>query len=411
MKVGYTAEEAVIGSLLVDSMYSLPKLEGILNPEHFSDYSLANIYQLALKLKKEGQPIDIVTVISKADSSYSPKLINICDGFPGASSVEYYRDLIIRNYHKRKLKEHMANGINEPTQETIKKIQCEWDGLQSLGVRKFDITDKMISYAEILEKRSKGEETFYPTGFSTLDYKVPLLKRGELCVVGARTSQGKTALLLSMALKMAKSGLRTVFCSGEMSFYQMMDRIISIETGFPLIDIRKGKLTTEHWPKITNILGVMADNKNLRFIEASALTFEKIMPEVIGFKPDVLLVDYVQRFMPQGRIDSRAAFYSDIANLLKGLSVEKNMVVIAASQLGRGVEQRKDEPRLSDLKESGGLEEAADVVWLLHNKDADIAIKPIREYKMLISKNRNGPVFSFDAVFETERAMFYETEK
>lgn len=410
MTRGYTPEEAVIGSLVTDSQYSLPKLKGILNPEHFKDYSLSQVYEIALGLEKSKQPIDIITMISRLSSGYSPTLIEICEKFPGTANLEAYRDQVIRDYHERKLKEHMAIGSQNPDRDVIEKIQNEWKGIQSLGAKKFDLTEKVMAYTDTLEKRGKGGETLYPTGFPILDFKVPLLKRGEMCIVGARTSMGKTALLLSLMLKMAHSGLRIVFVSGEMSFNQMMDRIISHETMIPLMDLRKGSLKKADWPRITNSLGVFTDSLKIRFVEASKLSFDRIMPHVIEYKPDALFIDYIQRFSSDAKQETRASFYSDVANNLKGLAVERNIVVVAASQLGRGVEHRKDDPKVSDLKESGGLEEAADVVWCLHSDKSQISGSNI-DYKMLILKNRNGPTFSFEAVFKQEYARFYEKEK
>lgn len=409
MKSGYTAEEAVIGSVLSDSKFSIPKLEGILNPEHFDDYNLGQVYELCLKMKREGADVGIISVLAKVNSSFGPKLVDICEGFPGVRNVDSYRDLVIRNYHERRLKQQMKIASNEITEESIKSIEKEWHGLQSLGVRNFDSSEKMIGYLDVLNKRSKGGETLFPTGFQTLDYRVPLLKRGELCVVGARTSQGKTSLLLGMALKMVDAGLRVVFCSGEMSFYQLMDRIVAVKTSIPLMNIRKGQLDKDNWVSITSEVSKMAETKNMRFIEASSLTIQKIMPDVVSFRPDVLLVDYIQRFTPHGKMDSRASFFSDIANFFKGLSVERDMVVVAASQLGRGVEQRNGDPILSDLKETGGLEESADVVWML-KQEKEETFDDLKRYRMLILKNRNGPTFEFPAIFNTKTATFHETE-
>lgn len=409
VKEGYTPEGAVIGSLIADAPFCLDKIKSILRPEHFEDDRLSVIYGIALKLGEGGGNLDIVTILPLLDPSLKNLLINILEDFPGILNVEVYRDKVIQAFHERKLKKHLADGINFPDEQTIKAIETEWRGIQSLGARKFDLNGKIISYLEVLEKRGKGLETFYPTGFPTLDYKVPLLKRGEMCTIGARTSMGKTALLLAIMMKMAKAGLRVVFASGEMSFNQLMDRLIAIETEIFLMDIRKGELKKADWPKVTQMLSELAE-MSIRFVEASKLSFDKVVPHVLDFKPDVLFVDYAQRFSPDGKVDSRASFFSDVANGLKGLAVERNIVVILACQLGRDVDKRKDEPRLSDLKESGGFEEASDVVWLLHAEKNQGIFGDFQDFKMMIAKNRNGPTFSFDAVFNPQRALFHEKE-
>lgn len=404
MLTGLKPEEAIIGAIIVEPGL-ITQVKGILNPEHFESYELSQVYEKILKMKEDGDQIDAVTVISKFRHNYGKYISDILEGFPGIGNFGSYRDMVIRDYHERRLKEKLKTG--SPNEETIKQITEEWKGIQSLGVRNFDFSQKASEYTSILEKRTTKEEEVFKTGFPTMDYKVPILKRGEMCVVGARTSVGKTSLLLSIMLNMARSGHRVMYVSGEMSFHQIMDRVISIETGIPLLQIRKGQIDG-NWPRITSKLSELIEQK-IMFVEASGLNFQKFMPQVLTFKPDVLFIDYVQRFTHNGKIESRASFYSDVANGLKGLSVEQNIVIITASQLGRGVEQRKDEPRLSDLKESGGLEESADVVWMIHIPEEQ-KTEQVKQGKMMILKNRNGPTFQIDCYFDSEVAKFREAE-
>lgn len=401
-----TAEEAVIGGMVVDSSFCIPKLKGILNPEHFKNYELSQIYEMILKMSNENSSIDFITVSSKISDSFVPKLIKIISALPGVSNIEVYRDYVIRHYHERRLKGHMKKDVERMDHESIKGIQDEWNSIEQLGSRKFDLTKKLLNYADVLDNRAKGGETHYPTGIKGIDetfHSAAIFKRGEMCVLGARTSLGKTALMLSIMLNMAKSGLRVMFCSGEMSLNQLLDRIVAIETKVPLWQIRSGKLDNQ-WPRITTALESLS-GMNISFVESSKLTLSRIIPQLNEFKPDVLFVDYAQRFSLDGHTNNRAAFFSDVANELKGIAINKNILVFVASQLGRGVEQRQDEPRLSDLKESGGLEEAADVVWMLHMDSAEFG-KEDKAYKMLILKNRNGPTFSFNSVFHNKTATF-----
>jgi len=401
-----TPEEAIIASIVTDSNYSLQRLRNILNPEHFSDYRLSQVYELILKMDKNKEPVDIVTLLPKISAQMGKDIVRICTDFPGVLNLEKYRDMVIRSYHERRLKGHMAEAMKEPTEESIKKIQAEWKGLQSLGDRPFDFYNKILDYSSELEKRREKKNDIIKTGFESIDWKIPLLKKGEMCVIGARTSLGKTSLLLGMMLHMAKNGHRVVFCTGEMSFNQLMDRVTAMESGVSLSDIRRGNVK-EYWDKI-NSAHDRISKLPIRFVEAAKLSFEKIMPHVIQYNPDILIVDYIQRFSADNKIDSRAAFYSDIANDLRGLSIDRNILVLAASQLGRGVEQRKDRPRLSDLKESGGIEEAPDVVWFLHTEKIECKEANTVEYDMIIAKNRNGPIFEFKAIFNSIMATFRE---
>jgi len=408
MKPGFEKEEAIIGSILADPLYSVPRVRGTLEPSHFRSAFLADLYKRLLEFDGPIDPVVALDWCNQFDRSY---LAQIIENFPGAVNIEHYRDMVIKDHLSRQLTSTLTNALKSGVDENaIKQIERDWRGIQSLGARQFDLESKAMQYVEELEQRGKNKGDNFKIGFPVFDYKIPLFRRGEVCVVAGRPGLGKTSLCIGATLALVESGKRVLYASGEMSFNQIMDRIVSQLTGIPLLSVRKGDLEG-HYPSIISAVGHIAACKNLFFVEAAKLSFRSIVPVVIHTKPDVLVVDYIQRFSPDGKIENRAAFYSDVANGLKGLSLEHKMVVIAASQLNRELEHQNRRPVLADLKESGGIEEAADVVWALH-RDKEALVGPdFQKYQMLILKNRNGPTLEFSSIFNETTAMFREEEK
>ena len=276
------------------------------------------------------------------------------------------------------------------------------------------IREVLSDYYDRIDELAKRPEEIHgvPTGFIDLDKMLSGLQPSDLLIIAGRPGQGKTGFLLSVAKNAALTHKKHVaIFSLEMSNEQVVQRLIAQETGIDSQRLRNGKLTQEEWPLFTHAIEVMSDTK-IFLDDTPAITPLQLRTKCrrlhMEFNLDLVIVDYLQLMGGESRNDNRVQEVSFISRSLKVLARELNVPVLAAAQLSRAVEQRTDKrPVLSDLRESGSLEQDSDIVMFIYRPDQyekDTAKQNIAE--IIISKHRNGPVGSVELIFRSALAKF-----
>ena len=272
----------------------------------------------------------------------------------------------------------------------------------------------MLNAIDNIEKASriKGNVTGIPTGFTDLDYKTSGLHASDLVLVAARPSMGKTAFVLNIAQRIARRGDATVaIFSLEMSREQLVNRLLAMESHVDSQSLRTGNLSGEDWAKLVEGANVIGSSR-LIIDDTPAITVAELRSKCRKYKLEhdlgVIMIDYLQLMSGTGKSDSRQQEISEISRSLKALARELSVPVIALSQLSRAVEQRPDHrPMLSDLRESGAIEQDADVVMFIYRDDyyhKDTEKKDIAE--IIIAKQRNGPIGTIELVWMPKYTQF-----
>lgn len=429
------AEQSVLGSLLLDKE-AIIKVADLIIPEDFYRDDHKNIYNAMLKLFNKRMPIDVVTVseeLEKADvfeavggATYLTTLVNIV---PSASHVVHYAQIIQQKATLRRLLS-AASKITElgfDEEEDISRIldtaeQSLFSVSQKYLRQNFTpIKDVLADSFERIDElhKNKGVLRGVPTGFRDLDNLLSGFQDSDLVIVAARPSMGKTAITLNMAAHAAIKEKRSVgFFSLEMSKDQLAERLLSLESGVDSWKLRTGNLADEDFPKIGYAMGTLADAP-IYIDDTPGLTITEIRSKCRRLQMehgvDIIMVDYLQLISGsiRGGESNRVQEISEISRNLKNLARELNVPVIALSQLSRAVEARPDKrPMLSDLRESGSIEQDADIVMFIYRDDyyhKDTDRKGVTE--LLVRKHRNGPVGDVELFFVPEQTRFRSIDR
>ena len=329
---------------------------------------------------------------------------------PTSANVRYYAQIVYEKSVLRKLiklNEEIANTCymsSQPMEEILEMTEKKvFELLQNRNAGDFvPIKDVVLNALEKIEKASKnkGTVTGIPTGFLDLDYKLSGLQPSDLILVAARPSMGKTAFVLNIAQHVAfKSDRYVAVFSLEMSKEQLVNRLFSLESQVDSQSLRTGNLKDADWEKLIESAGIIGKS-HLIIDDTPSISVTELRSKCRKFKLehglDLIIIDYLQLMSGSigGRSDSRQQEISDISRSLKAVARELNVPVIALSQLSRAVEQRPDHrPMLSDLRESGAIEQDADVVMFIYrddyyNKDTETP----NQAEIIIAKQRNGPI-------------------
>ena len=427
------AEQSVIGSMIMNRDAIVTASE-IITGDDFYQQQYGIVFEAMVELYNENKPVDLVTLQNRLKELDVPPEISSMEfvgelvaAVPTSVNVKYYAEIVSEKAMLRKLiktTEEIANTCylgNERTQEileiTEKKI---FDLVQRKSSDEFvPIKDVVPNAIEKIEKasRTKGSVTGIPTGFIDLDYKMSGFQPSDLILVAARPSMGKTAFVLNIAQYMAfKSGVTTAIFSLEMSKEQLVNRLLSLESKVDSQSIRTGNLEDEDWAKLiegANIIG----SSNMIIDDTPGISISELRSKCRKYKLEqnlgVIFIDYLQLMSGSGRSESRQQEISDISRSLKALARELSVPVVALSQLSRAVEQRPDHrPMLSDLRESGAIEQDADVVMFIYRDDyynKDSENKNIAE--IIIAKQRNGPIGTVNLVWLPNYTKFVNMKK
>ena len=385
------AERSVIGCMIMSRDAILAASE-LLSGEDFYQQQLGVVFDAMVELFNEGKPVDLVTLPDRLKEKdvppevYSVEFIrDLLDAVPTSANIRYYANIVSEKAMLRKLIK-----LNEDIANTcyLSKERVE-DILEDTEKRMFQLLQKrnsgdtvpirqvVLNALNTIEKASqtKGTVTGIPTGFVDLDYKTSGLQPSDLILVAARPSMGKTAFVLNMAQYMAFRKDRSVaIFSLEMSKEQLVNRLFALESKVDSQSIRTGNLQDEDWAKLIEGAGIIG-NSRLIIDDTPGISISELRSKCRKFKLeqglDVVIIDYLQLMTGSGRgSDSRQQEISDISRALKGVARELNVPVVALSQLSRAVEKRDDKrPMLSDLRESGAIEQDADVVMFIYRDD------------------------------------------
>ena len=427
------AEQSVIGSMIMDKDAIVTVME-MLSQEDFYHQQYGLLFQAMVELYNAGQPVDLVTLQNKLRSMNVPSEV---------SSLEFIRDLLtaiptsanVKSYAQIVKDKAVLRRLIKITEEIENQCYADTGELEDIladternvfgllqnrsGGDYVPIKEIVLNALEKIELASKtqGNVTGIPTGFVDLDYKMSGLQPSDFILVAARPSMGKTAFVLNIAQYVAfHEDMATAVFSLEMSKEQLVNRLFSLESRVDAQILRSGNLADTDWEKLIEGAGVIG-NSHLIIDDTPGISISELRSKCRKFKLEhdlkLIIIDYLQLMSGGGRSESRQQEISEISRSLKGLARELNVPVIALSQLSRAVEQRPDHrPMLSDLRESGAIEQDADVVMFIYrddyyNKDTDL--KNIAE--IIIAKQRNGPIGTINLVWLPQYTKFANMEK
>ncbi len=425
------AEQSILGSLMIDKD-AIFKVVDILSKEDFYKPDHGKIYEAIVNLYSKTQPIDILSVSSKlkemnqleeiGGSTYLTDLIN---SVPTASHVHHYAKIV----KDKKILRDLIGASVDITEEAFSQPDDLDIALDNIEKKIFSISQKSVTQNFTLIKddlsiafdriealhRGDGKLRGVPTGFTELDNILSGLQKSDLVILGARPSLGKTSLMLDIARQAAVHHDQSVgIFSLEMSREQIIDRLISAEAQVPLWKLRTGRLSEESdFQLIQQALDTLSKAKiyiddtpspNILQMRAMARRLQA------SHSLNLIMIDYLQLIQPRTNSDNTVQQITEVSRGLKNLARELKTPVMALSQLSRAVDQREVKvPRLSDLRESGSIEQDADVVMFIYRKDRDkisVSAEEDNTAEIIIAKHRNGPLGTVRMKFDAEKASF-----
>lgn len=427
------AEQSVIGSMLLDQDAILIAAEQ-LTKEDFYGQQYATLFEAMIELSNEGKPVDFITLQNKLKEKEVPAQLmdiefmkDLLAAVPTSINIKHHVHIVKEKATLRRLirvTEEIARNCylgNQPLEEILADTEKQiFDVLQNKSGKEFvGIKELVLQALESIElaAKTRGSVTGIATGFSDLDYKTAGLQPSDFILVAARPSMGKTAFVLNIAEYVAlKSNITTAIFSLEMSRDQLVKRMLSMNAKVDSQAIRSGELQDEDWVKLVEGARTIG-NSALLIDDTPAISIPELRSKCRKFKLEhqlgLIIIDYLQLMTGNKRVESRQQEISEISRSLKALARELEVPVIALSQLSRAVEQRPDKrPMLSDLRESGAIEQDADVVMFLYRDEyyhQDTEENGIAE--VIIGKQRNGPTGTIKLAWLSEFTKFANLER
>ncbi|HET8677750.1 MAG TPA: replicative DNA helicase [Blastocatellia bacterium] len=421
------AERSILGAILLDNTVCNQAIELLRREDFFLD-SHRRIYDKMVALTERGMPIDLITLTDElrraaefeqiGGATYIASLI---DGVPRTDTIEHYAKIVKQKAMLRRLitasNQIIARAFDEEDDPDIIIDQAEQmifqiaedrvrQGFQYIG----DVAQRRLEQIEQMAGRPEMI-TGVPTGFTDFDQMTSGLQRQDLIIIAARPSMGKTALALNMAQYAAKNGHTIGIFSLEMSAEQLVSRLLCSEARVDAHRLRTGYLNREEWARLADALRRLTetqiyidDTAGVGVLEMRAKT--RRLKAERGL--DMLIIDYLQLMSGRGRIESRQQEVSQISRDLKGLAKELDVPVVALSQLSRAPEQRSEhKPQLSDLRESGAIEQDSDVVCFIFREEVYNQTEENQgKAELIIAKQRNGPTGSVGIAFLKQFTRF-----
>lgn len=428
------AEQAVLGAIFLEPS-SLTVTSEMLRPEDFYRSAHQKIFSAMIKLNDEGKAVDLIIVTEELAANKGLEdvggvayLSELAGSVPTAANVEYYARIVEEKSLLRRLirtatniaqegysREDEVEGLLGEAEKSImevaqRKNSGSFENIKDVLVRAYDNIEELAN--------RKGDVTGIPTGFAELDRMTAGFQRNDLIIVAARPSVGKTAFALNIAQNVAtKTDENVAIFSLEMGAEQLVMRMLCAEGNINAQSLRTGALTDEDWRKLTMAMGSLS-NAGIFIDDSPGVRIGEIRSKSRRLKQEhglgMIVIDYLQLIQGNGRSgENRQQEVSEISRSLKALARELEVPVIALSQLSRGVEQRQDKrPMMSDIRESGSIEQDADIVAFLYRDDYyDKESENKNIIEIIIAKQRNGPTGTVSLAFVKEYNKFVNLER
>jgi len=421
------AEESVLGALLLDKDAIIAIAE-FLDPADFYDDRLKGVYESALELFEDRVPIDVLTIAEKLKKKKLLKklggtsfLAGLANKVPTAAHVEHYGKIVKDQATKRSLMiaasrlVELAMDQGMAAEEVLDKAESQVFSLTQKHLSKAftPVREALAESFDRLDELHKQAEGLRgtPTGYKDLDDTLAGMQKSNLLILAARPGIGKTSLALNIAQNLAVKHKKPVgFFSLEMSKEELVDRMLVAQADIDAWRLKTGKLSEEDFTKLSNAMGELAEAP-LFIDDTPALSILEMRTKArrlqVDSGVDLIVVDYLQLARSR-QLENRVQEVSEISQGLKNLARELKVPVLALSQLSRAVEQRGEKrPQLADLRESGSIEQDADVVMFLWREDDE----NFENITLDVAKHRNGPLRSIKLFFKGDRIKFYGREQ
>jgi replicative DNA helicase len=427
------AEQSVLGGILIENE-AINRVMEILAPEDFYREAHRKIYHALIELSERDEPADLITTTNELRKKGELEMVGgasylayLIDSVPSAANIEYYARIVKEKAILRKLIETSTEIITQSYEDRT-DVEAFLDEAERAI---FEISEKRVrpsffSIKEIVKESFKTIEQLYkkkelvtgvPSGFKELDRLTAGFQPSDLIIVAGRPSMGKTAFCLNIAQYAAIEGrVPVAIFSLEMSKEQLVLRMLCSEAQVEGTRLRTGYLGESDWPKLTMAAGTLSDAP-IFIDDTAALSVLELRAKARRLKSEhglgMIIIDYLQLMKGRGKAESRQQEISEISRSLKALAKELNVPVIAVSQLSRKTEERTgNRPQLSDLRESGAIEQDADVILFLFREEVYHRTEENRgKAEVIIGKQRNGPIGKVDLAFLDKYTSFKDLYK
>ncbi len=423
------AEQAVLGALLIDHE-AANTISSLVHPEYFYDGNNKIIFETMLALYEERKPIDLLTLTHalKKRKQYeaigsSTYLTTLTNAVPTAANIEHYAEILRETYVRRTLVRIAANMTDmsfgdQAADELLDKMEQSIFSLSRESVNQdfIHVRDALTESFDKLDELHRKQSAYrgIETGFVDLDIILSGLQDSNLIVLAARPGQGKTAFVVNVAQHVAANlKIPVGVFSLEMSQEELVDRLLISQANIDAWKLKTGKLSEDDFEKLSAAMGELAEAP-IYIDDTPGISITEMRSKARRLQLEhgckLLIVDYIQLINPGRRLENRVQEVSFISQSLKNLARELKIPVLAVSQLSRAVEHRGErKPQLADLRESGAIEQDADVVVFLYTKEEEFT--PQRIVKVLIAKHRNGPTGERELLFRGDRIKFFNVEQ
>ncbi|MFG6147483.1 replicative DNA helicase [Halobacillus sp. B23F22_1] len=412
------AEQSVIGTILLEG--DLIK-DVTLRVDHFTDMRHRMIYEAMRKIDEAGEAVNLVTVTTELKQQINQVggvsyLSALAQSIPTTANLKQHQRLIMEAYRNRKTKEEASRYISDPNGASLDTLINRLEAYRGEGIGEKETTtyEALVEIAQDLISPPADGMTGFATGYKEVDDMTGGSQRGDLIILAGRPSMGKTAFALNLAANHCKQKGSAHLFSLEMGQKALLQRMLSAQGEINGQKWRTMNFSTDDYKNCLNAMGEVASwqlhiHEHQQTVEGIRASVRESMRKNEETKP-LIIIDYLQLMSPSGRYERRDLEIGAITRQLKLLALELNVPVILLSQLSRGVEQRKDKrPIMADLRESGNIEQDADVIGFLYREDYYSRHSDERdEVEYSIGKQRNGPVGDVQLQFKKEYGKFVE---
>lgn len=410
------AEQAVIGTILMEgSLFDTLQLK----PEHFYDNRHKTIYEAMIQVHQKDQDVNVITVTSALESKIQniggvTYLTDLSGSVPSTESLKNYEQLVFEAYRNRKSREAALKYAENPNDENLTKFAGQLEKIQQTGLQHEEksMYDHLMEIAEDMTNPPDDTKRGFPTGYTDFDKMTGGLQPSDLIIIAARPSVGKTAFALNIAAGHCSHYGDSHIFSLEMGTKQLLQRFISSEANVDGQKWRSMNFSSEDYENAMQGIGVIAEwGLNVYDKITNINEIKANIRAAVRKKPDgkhLFIIDYLQLMTTTGKFERRDLEVGAMTRELKQLARELDVPIILLSQLSRGVEQRQNKrPMMSDLRESGNIEQDADVVGFLYRDDYyDAETEKPNVIEIILSKQRNGPTGTIELAFIKEYGKF-----